>query len=316
MRQYIAKCHEAFRTGLRAMFDARCFGKGYPGYWRFAKTYSEIIRRVFRDATPDLVITDHNYPYDPRGFKYAGISDISVNKAIIFSDYWEIAEHYRDEFVRFIRDNKVNFILSYFSQPLEIWEGSPIEKSFICLPPSFDPVIFNDWQMPKIYDVGFLAAGTNQPSSFYPERFRIHQTILKSAKLRYLWAPHPGWGNFSDKHPLVGRGFSRAINSCRMFITTGGIYRNAHAKYVEILASGTLLMADEPVNFERLRLHDGVNYVKISEQDVMDKIEYYLDRPDLCAKIAENGYNTALRYHTCYARALDFREAMAERTQT
>jgi spore maturation protein CgeB len=108
----------------------------------------------------------------------------------------------------------------------------------------------------------------------------------------------------------VGKGFSRAINSCRIFITTGGILHTAHAKYVEILASKSLLMADEPIGAERLGLKDGYNYVKISADDVMDKIDYYLGRPDEAQAIAERGYFTALQRHSCYVRAVEFYEAI------
>jgi hypothetical protein len=235
LKSYLAKCHEAFRTGLRAMFDTRCFGRGYPGYWPFGpfvKTYAQIIQRVFPDTPPDIIIPSSSRP-NLGGLKYAGIADIDVPKAVVFGDYWHTAEHHYDRFVNLVQENRGNYILSYFPQSLEIWADSPIADRFIYLPPSFDPRIFNDWQMEKAYDVGFLAAGTTEHSPFYPERSAIHQKLLRNKKLKYLWAPHPGRGRFPADHPLVGNGFSKAINSCQLFITTGGTYRNAHAKYVE-----------------------------------------------------------------------------------
>jgi spore maturation protein CgeB len=95
-----------------------------------------------------------------------------------------------------------------------------------------------------------------------------------------------------------------------MFVTTGGKYRNAHAKYVEVLASRSLLLADEPIGAERLGLEDGINYVRISEADVLDKVAYYLAHPDEAERIAAAGYATAFRLHECRQRAGDFYEAM------
>jgi spore maturation protein CgeB len=293
------------------MFDARCFGKGYPGYYPlgpFKKTYNEIIHQVFPEVMPDMLVANFDHFNGRKRFDYAGLADLKVSKAIVFRDYWYIADRYHDEFVRIIEDSRIDFILSYFPQPLEIWADSPIANRFVYLPPSFDPRIFNDWQMPKQYDVGFLAAGTTIYSDFYPERFAIHKRLLEEKRIRYLWAPHPGWSWHRKDHPLVGRGFSRAINSCKMFITTSGQFRNAHAKYVEILASKTLLLADEPLGWERLRLEDGVNYVRICDADLIDKIEYYLSHPEMAARIAERGYQTAINFHTCYTRALEFLE--------
>jgi hypothetical protein len=65
-------------------------------------------------------------------------------------------------------------------------------------------------------------------------------------------------------------------------------------------------MADEPEGAERLYLKDGYNYIKISPDTIVDKIQFMLARPDLCDAVAEAGYLTALKHHTCYQRAVDF----------
>ena len=308
-KDYLAKCHEAFRTGLQAMFDARCYGKGYPGYdSRGPRSYTEIIKRVFGETIPDLIISDSYFPYESPAFKYEGLAEVQAVKSFMFGDFWDINENHHESFVRFVEQHKIDLIISYFTQPFEIWSHTPIAKLFIHVPASFDPCIFNDWKMPKTHDVGFLAAGTTEFSKVYPERFSIHQKLLQQKNLKYLWAQHPGWQPH-ENHPLVGRGFSKAINSCRLFITTSGTYNQVHAKYVEIMASRSLLMADEPKGGETLHLKDGVNYVRISEHDVMDKVHWYLNHPDVAEEIADAGYRTAMRFHNCYARAVDFYEA-------
>jgi spore maturation protein CgeB len=272
------------------------------------------VQRVFPDAPPDIIIAAHGYPYNLHGFKYSGIADVHVPKAIILSDYWDLAENHFEGFVTFVQESEINFILSYFLQPLEIWGATPIADRFIYLPPSFDPQMFNDWQMDKSYDVGFLAAGTTEYSPFYPERFKIHQKLLKNTRIKYLAAKHPGWGRHKDKTPLVGRNFSKAINSCKIFITTGGKYRNAQQKIFEALASRTLLMMDEAIGLDRLSLEENVHFVKISEDDVLDKIDYYLSHSALCDSIAEAGYRLALRRHSCYVRAIEFYEQVSMRS--
>jgi hypothetical protein len=304
-KNYLAKCHEAFRTGLRATFDTRLFGKGYPGYWPFMKTYAQIIKKTFQDSQPDLLIAHSHFPSDPKGFKYEGISEVKAIKTFILGDYWEVSGHYKQQFIEYVNQNKIDFILSYYIQPMEIWKGTSIADRFIYLPPTFDPVIFNDWHISKQYDVGFLAAGTTNYTDFYPERFAIHQMLLKKTGIRYLWSEHPGWKE-RKSHPLIGVNFSKAINSCKIFITTGGIYKNAQPKIFEALASKVLLMSDEPLGSKEIGLQDGFNYVKISENDVMSKVDYYLTHPDQCEEIAEAGYQLALRKHSCYVRAIDF----------
>jgi spore maturation protein CgeB len=140
--------------------------------------------------------------------------------------------------------------------------------------------------------------------------------LLQKTGIRYLWAEHPGFQIFKETHPLVGENFSRAMNSCRIFVTTGSQYRNPHAKYVESMASRTMLLADEPLGAAELRLENGVNYVKMTEETIFDLLDYYLSRPRLCEEIAEQGYRTALKHHTCHARALDFERIITERFPT
>ncbi len=310
---YLAKCHEAFRTGLRACFDTRCFGKGYPRYNHFLKTFDQIQERMFPDEPPDLIIPCTWNPAKVEcGFRYSGLAESSIPKALYLADYWSEAGEQLDRYIDLVCKHRIEMIPSYFPQPLDMWKETPLGELLVYMPPCVDPAIFNDWQMKKTYDVGFLAAGTVNIEALYPERRAIHQKILERKDLRYLWAEHPGWKQ-NRESPLVGKNFSRAINSCRIFVTTGGIYRNANAKYIEILASNTLLLADEPIGGDLLGLRDGINYVAVNEQNILEKVDYYLCRPGLSGQIAEQGYLLAMRRHSCYARAMDFYEAVRAR---
>ncbi len=305
---YLAKCHEAFRSGLRATFDTRLFGRGYPAYTPRCKTYAQIIQHVFPDAPPDVIVGGPYSPADLDGLKYAGLATVPALRVFLLSDYWDINDFHLAALLRFIHEHKFDLICSYFPQPLDMWRHTPIGHRLVFLPPCFDPAIFNDWQMPRIYDVAFLASGTVTYSPHYPERYRLHQQLLQRKDLHYLYAAHPGWQRHRNAHPLVGKNFSRAINSSKIFITTSGIYRNPQQKIFEALASNVLLLAEEPLGADCIGLEDGVNYVKITEDDMMDKIDYYLAHPDLRARIAEAGYQWAMRRHSCYVRAIDFYE--------
>ena len=310
---YLAKCHEALRTGLRRLFDTKCFGKGYPGYRPFLRSYDQIVRRTFGEV-PDVLLADSYYPQDKTGFRYSGFSSLDCLKGFVLGDYWDVTERSEPRgFVDFVVGTRADFILSYFPQPVDFFAGSAIADRFIHCPPCFDPAIFNDWEQPKVHDVGFLASGTVDYSDWYPERHAIHKLLLQRRDLKYLWAPHPGWQIHKKQRALVGSNFSKAINSCKIFITTGGRLRNAQPKIFEALASRTLLMVDDVVGAEALGLEDSVNCVKISRSDIMDKIDHYIRHADERESIAEAGYLHAMRHHSCYARALSVGEALMAR---
>ena len=306
---YLAKCHEAFRTGLRRLLNARMFGRGYEAYRADVTSYSEAIEAVCPGGA-DVVIASFDFDSVQATFPYKGLAEVKARRGVVLGDYWTITNNYRDRFLGTLQQNGVSFVLSYFPRPLELYRDAGTDVDFYLMLPSFDPAIFNDWQMEKEYDVGFLAAGTAAYSPVYPERFLIHRKLRGQGGLRYLWAEHPGWQRHPADHPLVGQGFSKSINSCHMFVTTAGVYRNPHAKYVEILASRSLLLADEPEAAQDLGLKEGENYVRISAGDVLDKVHYYLNNPAERERIAKAGYLMAMERHTCYARAADFLSAV------
>lgn len=300
LSEYLAKCHESFRTGLRTLYNAKCYGEGYDGYAQSLTAYNTIAKQCFGENMPDLIIaTQLLHPFR---FVYSGLAEMPCIKALICADYW--TEAYTDEaaYLAFLRKYDIGLVLSYFKQPVDKWADLHT-PCFLWTPPSFDPAIFNDWAMPKRYDVGFLAAGTAEPNwEFYPERAAIHQALLTQQKFSYLWAAHPGW-HVHAVHPLVGKGFSLAMNACRIFITTGGVLNNFHAKYVEALASRVCLFATEPYDIASTGLIDGVNYVRIDAHNVLDKLAYYTAHAEEREAIATSGQMLAFERYSCYALA-------------
>lgn len=317
LSDYLAKCHEALRTGLRRVHHATAYGKGYPGHKPSLGTYEEILREIFPEKHPELLIADFSLSSHPRewGFPYEGLDRVNVPKAIVLGDFWNVTESDPEAFLRFLEHYDIGTVFCYFPAAVRFFAKTRLASRFQPLLPCFDPEIFNDWRMDKAYDVGFLAAGTSEYTDFYPERFHIHQKLLQKEGIKYLWGAHPGWQRHAAEHPLVGTGFSRAINSCRLFITTAGKYRHPNPKYLEILASRTVLLAETPEDAELLGLQDGVNYVGISQENVLERVDYYLARPELCEQIAESGQRLALQHHNCYVRAIELEDLIAPPAQ-
>lgn len=254
----------------------------------------------------DLLILTNCWEADGlhKGLRYSGIHSLDCKKAIILADFWSEAEEQRESYIRFITDNGIDFIFTYFQKPFYLWKDLEIRNRLIWFPVCFDPQIFNDWSQKKEWDVGNLNAGIFQNNSFYPERYAIHQKILHLDGIRYLYAKHPGTGILPADTPLVGKNFSMAINQCRLFVTTGSLrYRNFAPKYIEIMASKSCLFANEPLDADRIGLADGYNYVKIDETNVISKIEYYLEHEKEAEAIAENGYHFAIKNFSCYQQA-------------
>ncbi len=317
---YLAKYHEAFRTGLFALFDTRAFGEGYPGHDPSLVSYADVIERVFPEAPPDVMIVSVDHLPPPPGsgaFPYrvplAGLEEVRIPKLFVLSDFWNVTETCPDAYLRWLERYGVALVLCYYPQPGRLFARTPLARRFAYLPPCFDPAVCKDWGAPREWDVGFLGGGVASPDPFYPERAAIHGRLLGRPDLRYLFKQHPGWGNHDARHAYVGAGFSRTLNACRAFVTTGGRYDCPYPKYVEALASRTALFGTEPEGHEALGLVDGESYVRITPENVLERLDHWLARPDELEALAERGQRLALARHTSYARALDFLDLVRER---
>ena len=314
---YLAKYHEAFRTGLRRTFDTRCFGIGYPNFNENISSYQEVVEHVFPDGKPDLIIASIGHDASitgpgkiPYTFPLEGIKSLNIPKAIILSDFWNISEDSLPEYLAWLDLNTVNFVLCYYPHLPIALKNTKYERRFLYVPPCFDPCLFNDWGLEKEYDLGFMGAGIADPDPFYPERETIHKKLIEKTKISYLYKKHPGWGNHDKSHSYVGEGFSRTINTCKTFVTTGGKYNCPYPKFVEIMASKSCLLAITPLGFEALGLIDGQNYISVTTENIEDIVDQTLGNPRLIERIAENGYQHAMKNYSCYARALDFAETI------
>lgn len=307
LENYYAKGHESFKNGLRALFDARCYGEGYPEYDENIKTFTQMKDAVFPGEEIDLILLFNAFnPYRiENGFAYEGLDALTCKKAVLLNDFWSEAETRREQYFRFIEENHIDYVISVFRAPFHLWKGTSIEKRLIFRPPCFDPKIFNDWEANKNFDVGNLNAGIFDGSNgFYPERMAFHNKLLEMNNIRYFYAKHPGSGFHRPDAPLIGRNFSITINQCKMFVTSGNLdYQNFAYKHVEIMASNSLLMTNEPMDAEMLGLIDGVNYVSIDETNIQEKVRYYLEHEEERLRIAQRGYALAMERYTSFSVA-------------
>src|SRR6266540_4885617 len=113
---YLAKCHEAQRTGLRHMFDTRMFGEGYEGYDPSLHTYEAIIKHTWPDGQPDLILADYVLApkFEELRFYYEGFENIDIPKLIVLSDFWNVTENYKDQFPEWLDRYGITAVLCHY----------------------------------------------------------------------------------------------------------------------------------------------------------------------------------------------------------
>ena len=146
----------------------------------------------------------------------------------------------------------------------------------------------------------------------YPLRQHV-KSLHDSAGYPIVHQPHPGYGCHHDYagDSAIGSNFAAAIQQRRAALADPP-YRYLVAKYFEIPATGSLLLAGTEVarEMKQLGFEDNVHYVGVSRADVAEKIRYAVS-PDNYAEIdaiRRRGQALVWERHTTVhrARAIDY----------
>lgn len=156
----------------------------------------------------------------------------------------------------------------------------------------------------------------------YPLRSFVDKKLSKQDVIKYFTKPHPGrYLGFDysveyedlEKAPyLIGKDFARAISSSKIIVVGSSRWRLPLQKTFQGMACKTLVMTQEPYGAKELNFVDGWNYVHVTRKDVLEKIDYYLKHENEREEIAQNGYDTILRYHTMKIRVSQFVKRLKE----
>jgi len=298
-RDYISKIYWSLQKGLALKTDLVSFGKNQDFYDESATRYQDIIDTCYGKGFPDLVIADFDYAKLKFNYEDWGVLPRTIKRVMLLGDYWAIPN--RLEFIDIVKRN-FDFVLTFFYESIKMYPE--LGGKLIFCPPSIDPDIFRDWELNTQYEVGFLGSGCNTLKRTYPERFRITNLLKNVYGDAFYTDEHPGWGFFDSSHNIVGEGFSKAINKCKIFLTTSGTIGHCNPKYYEIMASGSLLFGN-PCNYlSKYHIENLFNCIIFkSDKDLLNSLQKYLKHTSLRQNIINKGLDTIRRYHTGAKRA-------------
>lgn len=114
----------------------------------------------------------------------------------------------------------------------------------------------------------------------YPLRQRV-KLLYDAQTYPIAYHPHPGYhcGYDYERDDRVGRGYASKLNRYLTGFADSPRYGYVVAKYFEIPATGSLLLADASVgeHFGRLGFIDGVHYVSVTSENLEERLAYVLD---------------------------------------
>jgi len=173
------------------------------------------------------------------------------------------------------------------------------------LPCSINPDIFKDYGFKRIYDVILVAQLRNR--RVYPLRVKIADILQKHQEIKSFVRQSPGYSHHLDiTKEIVHENYAKMIAQSKIFPFGCGKIgggKSPSQKLYEITSCNTLVMMDTPKNIKELHFKPEEDFVIIDENNLLEKIRYYLKHDNERVKIAQKGYETVRKYHTNEIRA-------------
>ncbi|MCX7593410.1 MAG: glycosyltransferase [Fischerella sp.] len=240
---------------------------------------------------PDLTLFESGVPTIPR--KRPEIKNTSAYPQIP-----KLGLHNGDPFdpwrSGFISDMEHWGIETFFSIDTTTAEHAPeIAGNLFVWPNFIDSDMYRDYGESKIIPVLF----TGHNGSLYPWRQRIHKIIPQYYPS--LICPHLGYTDEkSTSRMIYGERYARTINASQIVPTCGTLVKEVVRKHFEIPACKSCLVTEKSPGLEAAGFIDMVNCVFADENNILDKLDYLFQQPDVLERITDAGYQLVHSRHT------------------
>lgn len=237
----------------------------------------------------DWVVVENFFPY-----WFEDWDKIKCKKALILEDMHGYGRTYVDGIKK---KTDIDLYLTHYYYP---FIEDINEKPFKWFPHCASHDIF--YPRKKMMDVLFTGAS----GGCYELRDKILSALSDKSYFKQISRPL----NREMKYPY-GSDYGDLIGSAKISFATSSTFRYMVAKYFEIIASGTLLIANTIPELKMAGFEPDVNYVEIdwncSQDDIINKVEYYLSNENERQKIVNNALELSKK-HTPEVRAKQLKD--------
>jgi hypothetical protein len=194
----------------------------------------------------------------------------------------------------FLSDMERWDISTYFCLSVSMPDYTPtISDSLFVWPNFIDTEIYNDYGEHKIIPI--LLTGSQ--AAHYPWRKRIGKILSQNYPV--MTSPHFGWFNEQlTKRMIHGESYARMINASLVAPACGTIAKELVRKHLEIPACKSCLITEKTPIIEAAGFVDMQNCVFVDSTDVLDKVEFLFQNPDVLEKITQAGFDLVHSQHT------------------
>ena len=269
--------------------------------WNKSADIADILKEI--GTQPDFVfINEYEETNSPT---ISGLLSLGIPHAVNMHDL-----HYNiDARKASLRRENIRYIFSYYRD--RFYECYPeFSRGLYWLPHHVNTDIFRDYGLTK--DIDYLMMGAVH-ETVYPLRYKILKHMQNMPN--FVNHEHPGYRNIDEDEigtVFAGERYAREINRAKIFLTDNSIYSYPLAKYFEVLACNTLLLAPSTNELTDLGFIPGVHFVDINEDNFAEKAAYYLGHEAERARIARQGFEMVHSRHSTKQRAAEFLKMIKE----
>ena len=233
--------------------------------------------------------------------EYPDHSGIKVTKAA----YAFKPQSNLDSKLEFCRASQVDCV--YSSVPLVVESAAELGLRSELLPYGHFDNIFHDRELSKEFSVGF--SGALHEHNLYPDGAFANPSIRSKIREIVLNKVDNGDVFWNGSDSVADRissydDYAAAIGRSKSWLATLAAFGDVTPRYFEVLASGTVLLAEQPGNGYEDIFRDGDNCLlfKSDLSDFEEKLSIVLNDPGKIASIIESA-NRDVKLHTWSSRA-------------
>lgn len=236
--------------------------------------YIQSLIRKFNKSFDVILEVDGAGQYHLSGYKKLNIPTV----------LWGI-DHDPDK-IKFLNYFKNDFSYNFYCHKNYMYR---FDKECFWLPVACDPEINKKFDLAKIYDIVFIG---NTISKHYLERVRLLKLISEKFNLKIF-------------RGVYGEEMAKIYSQAKT-VSNKSVRGDLNMRIFEVLPCGSLLIT------ERLKPEAGLEelfqdrkhlVLYDNENDLLEKIDYYLSHESEREEIAQEGHKEALRKHTYEHRA-------------
>lgn len=273
--------HTLFRESFKRHHNVAFYGPGYKQYIS--------IQNAVKTFKPNIIFSNHSGRLCK---EFYNLNKINIPKVVRPHDYYnaynwntkEIKKNYKKRWKNYFQQCPFDLYLAENRLACNNMIEDNINDIVYLSPFSIETSLYKNLNLKKTVDV----MASYSITSTYPLRQEVVD-LIKSMPLKSI---------AGDK-VVIHNNYINAINRSKIFVIPNGQIKSLNMKYYEVLACGTFLLCQEPINYEELGFEKGKHFAVWNDlNDLKEKIWYYLKHENKREEIAKNGIKLIKERHT------------------